>query len=91
MNNFLKYAVVSSSILSTGLTTGVATLAAENDGTDAIEDGGGQGGVTWQESYRRMSGSYTIITYKSANGGSQWKEVTYDKNGTIVKSVYWTS
>ncbi|MDX8342492.1 hypothetical protein [Rossellomorea sp. YZS02] len=91
MIRFFTYAVVSSLILSTGFTTGVATLAAENDGSDAIEDGGGQGGVTWQEFSRRMSGSYTILLYRSANGGRQWKEVTYDKNGTIVNSVYWTS
>ncbi|WP_226672266.1 hypothetical protein [Rossellomorea aquimaris] len=91
MKRFFTFVVVSFLFLSIGLTTGVATLAAENDGTDVIEDGGGQGGVTWQESYRRMWESYTIVTYKSANGGSQWKEVTYDKNGSIVKSVYWTS
>ena len=95
MNGFfkssIKYLVAFSLILSAGAAVGVTqTFAAENDGSKVIEDGGGQGGVTWQESYRKTSGSYTIIVYKSANGGNQWKEVTYDKNGTIVKVVYGT-
>ena len=89
--NFVKYLLASSLILSAGATVGVTqTFGAENDGSKVIEDGGGQGGVTWEESYRKASGSYTIIVYRSANGGNQWKEVTYDKNGNIVKVVYGT-
>jgi hypothetical protein len=61
---------------------------AKNDGTKVIEDGGGQGGVTWKEVSRSTSGSYTIVLYKSSNGGSQWKKVTYDKSGKIVNVVY---
>ncbi|MCR8848001.1 hypothetical protein NQ095_06240 [Rossellomorea sp. SC111] len=59
-----------------------------NDGTKVIEDGGGQGGVTWKVASRSTSGSYTIVLYISANGGSQWKRVTYDNSGKIVKVVY---
>ncbi len=87
-----KYLVLSSLIFPTGATVGMThTSAAENDGSKVIEDGGGGGGVTWQESYRKVSGSYTIIVYRSANGGSQWKEVTYNKSGSIVKIEYGTS
>ena len=60
------------------------------DGTKVIEDGGGQGGVTWKEASRSTSGSYTIVLYKSANGGSQWKKVTYDNSGKIVNVMYGT-
>ncbi|MGM0829191.1 MAG: hypothetical protein ACQEU4_13305 [Bacillota bacterium] len=87
----VKYVVACSLVLSAGAAVGVAqTFAAENDGTKVIEDGGGQGGVTWMEYYRRTSGSYSIIMYRSANGGDQWKEVTYNKYGNIVKVVYGT-
>lgn len=86
-----KYLVASLLILSAGSAWGAThPLAAPTDGSKVIDDGGGQGGVTWQESYRKTSGSYTIVLYKSANGGSQWKEVTYDQYGTIVKVVYGT-
>ncbi|WP_064094219.1 hypothetical protein [Rossellomorea aquimaris] len=89
--NSVKYLVASSLILSAGEAVGVTQIfAAENDGSKVIEDGGGQGGVTWEESYRKTSGSYTIIVYRSANGGNQWKEVTYDQYGNIVKVVYGT-
>ncbi|MGM0852708.1 MAG: hypothetical protein ACQEWI_08865 [Bacillota bacterium] len=87
----VKYVVASSLILSAGAAVGVTqTFAAENAGTNVIEDGGGQGGVTWSEYYRKASGSNTIIVYRSANGGNQWKEVTYNKYGNIVKVVYGT-
>lgn len=87
----IKYWVVSSLLLSAGAAVGVTqTFAAENDGTKVIEDGGGQGGVTWTEYYRRISGSYSIIMYRSANGGNQWKEVTYNQYGNIVKVLYGT-
>jgi len=87
----VKYWVVSSLLLSAGAAVGVTqTFAAENDGTKVIEDGGGQGGVTWTEYYRRASGSYSIIMYRSANGGNQWKEVTYNQYGNIVKVLYGT-
>jgi uncharacterized membrane protein len=59
-----------------------------SNGTKVIKDGGGQGGVTWKEVSRSTSGSNTIVLYKSANGGSQWKRVTYDNRGKIVKVVY---
>jgi hypothetical protein len=87
----VKYVVACSLVLSAGAAVRVTqTFAAENDGTKVIEDGGGQGGVTWMEYYRRTSGSYSIIMYRSANGGDQWKEVTYNKYGNIVKVVYGT-
>ncbi|WP_341357565.1 hypothetical protein [Rossellomorea sp. y25] len=87
----VKYVVACSLVLSAGAAVGITqTFAAENDGTNVIEDGGGQGGVTWQESYRKTVGSYTIIVYRSGNGGNQWKEVTYNKYGYIVKVVYGT-
>jgi hypothetical protein len=87
----VKYVVACSLVLSAGTAVGVTqTFATENDGTKVIEDGGGQGGVTWMEYYRRTSGSYSIIMYRSANGGDQWKEVTYNKYGNIVKVVYGT-
>lgn len=87
----VKYVVACSLILSAGAAVGVTqTFAAENDGTNVIEDGGGQGGVTWHESYRKTSGSYTIIVYRSANGGNQWKELTYNKYWNIVKVMYGT-
>ncbi|MGG3914327.1 hypothetical protein [Rossellomorea vietnamensis] len=59
-----------------------------SNGTKVIEDGGGQGGVTWKEASRSTSGSYTIVLYVSANDGRQWKKVTYDNSGKIVKVVY---
>ncbi|MGE6753773.1 hypothetical protein ACQKFO_10010 [Rossellomorea sp. NPDC071047] len=87
----VKYVVAFSLVLSAGAAVGeTQTFAAENDGTKVVEDGGGQGGVTWMESYRRVSGSYFIIMYRSANGGNQWKEVTYNKYGNIVKVLYGT-
>jgi hypothetical protein len=87
----VKYVVAWSLVLSAGAAVGVTqTFAADNDGTKVIEDGGGQGGVTWTEYYRRASGSYSIIMYRSANGGNQWKEVTYNQFGNIVKVLYGT-
>ncbi|MGG1631066.1 hypothetical protein [Rossellomorea sp. NRS-1567] len=87
----VRYVVACSMVLSAGAALGVThTSAAENDDTKVVEDGGGQGGVTWMESYRRASGSYSIIMYRSANGGNQWKEVTYNQYGYIVKVLYGT-
>jgi hypothetical protein len=87
----LKYVVACSLVFSAGAAVEVTqTFAAENDGTKVIEDGGGQGGVTWIEYYWRTSGSNFIIMYRSANGGDQWKEVTYNKYGNIVKVLYGT-
>ncbi|BCB03984.1 hypothetical protein [Bacillus sp. KH172YL63] len=85
MHDSVKWFLASLLILSAG---GFPVLASEGDGSKVSEDGGGQGGVTWQEYYRRTSGSYTIITYRSVNGGSQWKEVTYNQSGGVVKIVY---
>ncbi|WP_044338799.1 hypothetical protein [Rossellomorea aquimaris] len=87
----VKYVVASSLILSAGAAVEVPkTFAAENAGTMVIEDGGGQGGVTWTEYYRKYSGSYSIVMYRSANGGKQWKEVTYNQYGYIIKVLYGT-
>ncbi|WRP07485.1 hypothetical protein U9J35_04770 [Rossellomorea aquimaris] len=87
----VKYMVACSMILSVGAAVGVKpTFAAKNDRVKLIEDGGGQGGVTWMEYYRRASGSYSIIMYRSSNGGNQWKEVTYTQYGNIVKVLYGT-
>ncbi|TMU87231.1 hypothetical protein FGG79_03595 [Bacillus sp. BHET2] len=96
INRFFQYSakciIASSLIFSTGAAVGIAHISAsEDDGSKVIEDGGGGGGVTWQESYRFVSGSYKIIVYRSANGGSQWKEVTYNNSGAIVKVEYGTS
>ncbi|MGM0751682.1 MAG: hypothetical protein ACQET6_07090 [Bacillota bacterium] len=87
----VKYVIACSLVLSAGAAAGVTqTFSAENDGTKVIEDGGDQGGVTWTEYYRKYSGSYSIIMYRSANGGNQWKEVTYNQYGYIIKVLYGT-
>ncbi|NMH68254.1 hypothetical protein HF072_05620 [Bacillus sp. RO3] len=88
-SNSVKYLAVASMMFSAGAAAGAPAFAWEGNSIRAIEDGG-SAGVSWKESYRKTSGSYTFIVYRSANGGNQWKEVTYDPFGTIVKVRYGT-